>query len=164
MVTESIGHRTPQEIGSPGSHNQKLRSSPLAISSTASVDIALSLSRAAPRIYLSLALRMKMVVRQALCRRATKASRPQCLSVGGARRGLAEPASGTFQYQVSDEAGIKFASRDLAGPTTTLALVAKAGTRYQPLPGLAEGLEKYAYRVCSTIAAESRSQTDLTTS
>ncbi|KAL9054711.1 MAG: hypothetical protein Q9162_003991 [Coniocarpon cinnabarinum] len=62
------------------------------------------------------------------------------------RRALAAPSSGTFSYQTSEAGGVKLASRDLAGPTTTLALVAKAGTRYQPLPGLAEGLEKFAFR------------------
>jgi len=62
------------------------------------------------------------------------------------RRGLAAPASGSFHYQTGEAAGVKFASRDLSGPTTTLALVAKAGTRYQSYPGLTEGLEKYAFR------------------
>ncbi|KAI9787354.1 MAG: ubiquinol-cytochrome c reductase core subunit 1 [Peltula sp. TS41687] len=61
------------------------------------------------------------------------------------RRGLATPASGTFQYHVSDVEGVKIASRDLPGPVTTLGLVAKAGTRYQILPGFAEGLEKFAF-------------------
>ncbi|KAF2811929.1 LuxS/MPP-like metallohydrolase [Mytilinidion resinicola] len=62
------------------------------------------------------------------------------------KRYLAEAASGSFQYQTGDASGVKIASRDLAGPTTTLALVAKAGTRYQLLPGLTEGLEKFAFR------------------
>jgi hypothetical protein len=57
------------------------------------------------------------------------------------------PASGSFAYQTGDAAGTKFASRDLSGPTTTLALVSKAGTRFQTLPGLTEGLEKFAFRV-----------------
>ena len=42
---------------------------------------------------------------------------------------------------------MKLASRDLAGPTTTLAVIAKAGTRYELLPGLSEGLEKFAFKV-----------------
>ncbi|KAL9097685.1 MAG: hypothetical protein Q9165_000011 [Trypethelium subeluteriae] len=62
------------------------------------------------------------------------------------RRGLAAPASGSFQYQTGDTKGVKFASRDLAGPTTTLGLVSRAGTRYQPFPGLTEGLERFAFR------------------
>jgi len=85
-----------------------------------------------------------MVLRGSVCRQASRVLRP----VPGTRRGLAAPASGSFAYQVGDAGGVKFASRDLAGPTSTLALVAKAGTRYEPLPGLAEGLEKYAFRVC----------------
>ncbi|KAH0565620.1 hypothetical protein GP486_000978 [Trichoglossum hirsutum] len=62
------------------------------------------------------------------------------------RRGLAAAASGNFKFQTGEAAGIKIASRDLSGPTTTLALVAKAGTRYQTLPGVADGLEKFAYK------------------
>lgn len=57
------------------------------------------------------------------------------------------PASGSFAYQTSDAAGIKIASRDLTGPTTTLALVSRAGTRYQWTPNLSEGLEKFAFKV-----------------
>ncbi|KAF1814451.1 ubiquinol-cytochrome C reductase complex core protein-like protein 2 [Eremomyces bilateralis CBS 781.70] len=70
----------------------------------------------------------------------------QCLSQPANRRGLAAPASGSFQYESSEAAGVKIASRDFAGPTTTLALVAKAGTRFQTYPGVTEGLEKYAFR------------------
>jgi len=62
------------------------------------------------------------------------------------RRGLAAPASGSFHYQTGEASGVKFASRDFAGPTTTLALVSRAGTRYQPLPGLTEGLANFAFR------------------
>ncbi|KAK5172748.1 ubiquinol-cytochrome c reductase core subunit 1 [Saxophila tyrrhenica] len=62
------------------------------------------------------------------------------------RRGLAEPASGSFQYQVGDAQGVKIASREIPGPVATLALVSSAGTRYQPVPGLAEGLERYAFK------------------
>jgi ubiquinol-cytochrome c reductase core subunit 2 len=43
--------------------------------------------------------------------------------------------------------GVKVASRDVAGPTTKLAVVAKAGTRYQSLPGLTSGLEQFAFKV-----------------
>ena len=43
---------------------------------------------------------------------------------------------------------MKFASRDLPGPTTHIAVVAKAGTRYQPLPGFSEALEKFSFKVC----------------
>lgn len=63
-------------------------------------------------------------------------------------RKLATAISETFNYETGTAAGVKCASRDLAGPTTTLAVVAKAGTRYQVLPGYTEGLEKFAFKVC----------------
>ncbi|KAF2146117.1 uncharacterized protein K452DRAFT_294722 [Aplosporella prunicola CBS 121167] len=86
-----------------------------------------------------------MLSRSSVGRHAQRALRRQCAQPAN-RRGLAAPASGSFHYETGDANGVKFASRDLAGPTTTLALVAKAGTRYQTLPGLTEGLEKYAFR------------------
>ena len=61
-------------------------------------------------------------------------------------RCLATAASGSFNYESGEAAGVKFASRDLPGPTTHLAVVARAGTRFQPLPGYSEGLEKFAYK------------------
>jgi ubiquinol-cytochrome c reductase core subunit 2 len=88
-----------------------------------------------------------MFSRSTACRGAQRAARQQALRQTQ-RRGLAAPASGSFQYEAGEAKGVKFASRDFAGPTTTLALVAKAGTRYQPLPGLTEGLANFAFRVC----------------
>lgn len=61
-------------------------------------------------------------------------------------RALASAASGSFTYETGDAAGVKFASRDIPGPTTHLAVVAKAGTRYEPLPGFSEGLDKFAFK------------------
>ncbi|KAL2351249.1 ubiquinol-cytochrome C reductase complex core protein-like protein 2 [Cryomyces antarcticus] len=87
-----------------------------------------------------------MISRSALGRNAQRALRRQCCVQPANRRGLAAPASGSFQYETGDASGVKYASRDMSGPTTTLALVAKGGTRYQTLPGLTEGLEKYAFR------------------
>lgn len=87
-----------------------------------------------------------MLSRTTACRAAQRAARQASTTQ---KRGLAAPASGSFQYQAGEAKGVKFASRDFAGPTTTLALVAKAGTRYQPLPGLTEGLANFAFRVCS---------------
>lgn len=87
-----------------------------------------------------------MFSRSTACRGAQRAVGQQ-VRRNAQRRGLAAPASGTFQYQSGDAQGVKFASRDFTGPTTTLALVAKAGTRYQPLPGLTEGLANFAFRV-----------------
>ena len=66
-------------------------------------------------------------------------------TANGSRR-LATAASGTFSYETGEAAGVKFASRDLPGPTTHLAVVAKAGTRFQPLPGFSDGLEKFAFK------------------
>lgn len=65
-------------------------------------------------------------------------------------RGLAAPASGSFTYESGDAQGIKFASRDIPGPVSSLAVVAKAGTRYQGLPGLTEALEQFAFKVGDT--------------
>ncbi|KAK3070043.1 ubiquinol-cytochrome c reductase core subunit 1 [Teratosphaeriaceae sp. CCFEE 6253] len=59
---------------------------------------------------------------------------------------MAAPASGSFQYQTGEVAGVKFASRDLPGTIGTVAIVAQAGTRYETTPGLAEGLNKYAFK------------------
>ena len=66
-------------------------------------------------------------------------------NVVGKRR-LATVASGTFNYETGEAAGVKIASRDLPGPTTHLAVVAKAGTRFQPLPGFSTALEKFAFK------------------
>jgi hypothetical protein len=64
-----------------------------------------------------------------------------------AQRGYASASSASLNYTVSEASGLKVASRDLAGPVTTLAIVSKAGTRYQPAPGLTEGLNRYAFKV-----------------
>ena len=74
--------------------------------------------------------------------------RQQCRAKAASRRWMAAAASGSFSYETGDASGVKYASRNLPGPTTTVAVVAKAGTRFQPLPGLSEGLEKFAFKVC----------------
>lgn len=84
-----------------------------------------------------------MIARSALQRHAHRALR---FSSPQATRGYAS-ASGSLQYQQGDSNGIKFASRDNAGAVSSIALVSKAGTRYQTLPGLAEALDRYAFRV-----------------
>jgi ubiquinol-cytochrome c reductase core subunit 2 len=94
-----------------------------------------------------------MLSRSTACRSAARVAHKQAVRPAQ-RRGLAAPASGSFQYQSGDAQGVKFASRDFAGPTTTLALVAKAGTRYQPLPGLTEGLQNFAFRVRQCIVGQ----------
>ena len=85
-----------------------------------------------------------MLSRSAVPRQAYRAAHQawQCQ-----KRGFAEPASGSFQYTTGEAQGIKFAAREFQGPVTSLALVSRAGTRFQPLPGLAEGLDRYAFKV-----------------
>ena len=90
-----------------------------------------------------------MLSRASLGRHAQRALRAQCCAQPSNRRGLASPASGSFAYETGDAAGTKFASRDIPGPTTTLALVSKAGTRFEILPGLTEALDKSAFGVRS---------------
>lgn len=63
------------------------------------------------------------------------------------KRGLAAAASGSFSYQTGDASGVQFASRDLPTATTTLAVIARAGSRYQPAPGFTDALEKFAFKV-----------------
>lgn len=60
---------------------------------------------------------------------------------------MASAANPSFQYDVTEAAGVKVANREVAGPTGTIALVAKAGSRYQPFPGFADALEKFAFKV-----------------
>lgn len=87
-----------------------------------------------------------MISRSLLARNAQQAVRRSCSAQTLQRRGYAAAAS-TGAFQTSDVAGLKVASRDAHGPTTKLAIVAKAGTRYQPLPGLTVGLEEFAFKV-----------------
>ncbi|KAH7321027.1 Metalloenzyme, LuxS/M16 peptidase-like protein [Stachybotrys elegans] len=85
-----------------------------------------------------------MISRSSLARSAHQAVR-RSGSVKPLHRAFASAAS-TSTYQSSDVSGIKVASRDDHGPTTKLAVIAKAGTRYQPLPGLTFGLEGFAFK------------------
>ncbi|CAD6505707.1 BgTH12-07984 [Blumeria graminis f. sp. triticale] len=55
-------------------------------------------------------------------------------------------AVGSAPFVSSEVAGVKIASRDISGPTTRLAVIAKAGTRYQPAPGLSSGLGLFAFK------------------
>lgn len=86
-----------------------------------------------------------MLSRSSIGRTTQRAIRQQWQPAN--RRGLAAPASGSFQYESGDAKGLKFASRDMSGPTSQLAIVAKAGTRYEPLPGLTLGLRGFAFKV-----------------
>lgn len=91
-----------------------------------------------------------MLSRTALSRGAQLAARRQ----GSAQlRSYAAAAAASssiptsFAYETATFAGVRVASRDSHGPTTKLAVVAKAGTRYEPAPGLAAGLEEFAFKV-----------------
>lgn len=88
-----------------------------------------------------------MISRALLGRPAQTAFRTQLSVRPNDRRCLAAASSGSFSYETGDAAGVKIASRDLPSPTTHLAVVARAGARYQPLPGFADGLEKFAFKV-----------------
>ncbi|KAK3303992.1 ubiquinol-cytochrome C reductase complex CORE protein 2 precursor [Chaetomium strumarium] len=86
-----------------------------------------------------------MICRPALTRGSQLALRRQG-AAKLAQRGFAAVASPTASYEPTTIAGVKVASRDDNGPTTRLAIVAKAGTRYEPAPGLTVGLEEYAFK------------------
>ncbi|SPO05711.1 probable ubiquinol-cytochrome c reductase complex core protein 2 precursor [Cephalotrichum gorgonifer] len=82
------------------------------------------------------------------------------LALGSARsartlqtRGFAAAASSPSPFETYEAAGVKIASRDAHGPTSKLAVVVKAGTRYQPLPGLTVGLEEFAFKNTSKRSA-----------
>ncbi|RDA93003.1 hypothetical protein CP533_5497 [Ophiocordyceps camponoti-saundersi (nom. inval.)] len=87
-----------------------------------------------------------MISRPVIARHAQQqASRLSCSANPLRRRGFAAAAS-TGAFETSEISGLRVASRDVHGPTTKLAVVAKAGTRFQPLPGLTVGLEEFAFK------------------
>jgi ubiquinol-cytochrome c reductase core subunit 2 len=86
-----------------------------------------------------------MISRSAIVRNAQQAARRSAQPLQ--RRAYAAAAASNGSFEASDVSGLKVASRDDHGPTTKLAIVSKAGTRYQPLPGLALGLEGFAFKV-----------------
>lgn len=88
-----------------------------------------------------------MISRSTLTRGSQLALRGQSCAKLAQRRTFAAAATGSSSFESSDIAGVKVASKDSHGPTTRLAIVAKAGTRYQPLPGLTVGLEGFAFKV-----------------
>ncbi|KAL8971075.1 MAG: hypothetical protein Q9183_001223 [Haloplaca sp. 2 TL-2023] len=87
-----------------------------------------------------------MITRTSLGRATRKAFVPQCSKRPSDCRTLASAKANSYNYETGEINGIKYASRDLPGPTTQLAVVAKAGTRFQLYPGFAEGLEKFAFK------------------
>ncbi|KAI9041702.1 ubiquinol--cytochrome-c reductase subunit 2 [Aspergillus affinis] len=84
-----------------------------------------------------------MMLSRSTCRNAPRALQGAAAS---SRRGMASAVTPGLQYDVSESAGVKVANREVAGPTGTLALVAKAGPRYQPFPGFADALEYFAFK------------------
>lgn len=88
-----------------------------------------------------------MVLRTSIPRATQRALRWQRSRRPSDVRTLASAKSGGFNYEIGEVNGVKFASRDLPGPTAQLAVVARAGTRFQLYPGFAEGLEKFAFKV-----------------
>ncbi|GKT51908.1 cytochrome b-c1 complex subunit 2, mitochondrial [Colletotrichum spaethianum] len=88
-----------------------------------------------------------MISRPSLARPAQQALRHSSCARTISGRRFASAAAGSGAFETSDVGGVKVAARDSQGPTTKLAIVAKAGTRYQPLPGLAAGLESFAFKV-----------------
>ncbi|GJC82253.1 cytochrome b-c1 complex subunit 2, mitochondrial [Colletotrichum liriopes] len=87
-----------------------------------------------------------MISRPSLTRPAQQALRHSSCARTISGRRFASAAAGSGAFETSDVGGVKVAARDSQGPTTKLAIVAKAGTRYQPLPGLAAGLESFAFK------------------
>lgn len=88
-----------------------------------------------------------MISRSTLAKGSQLALRGQSCARLAQRRTFAAAAAPASLFETTDIAGVKVASKDSHGPTTRLAVVAKAGTRYQPLPGLTVGLEEFAYKV-----------------
>jgi len=86
-----------------------------------------------------------MISRSSLARHAQQAARRSWGARSLQQRSFAAAAS-SGAFETSDISGLKVASRDAHGPTTKLAIVAKAGTRFQPLPGLTVGLEEFAFK------------------
>lgn len=90
-----------------------------------------------------------MIGRSALTRGAKLSLRGQDCAKLAQRRAYAAAAGAsteTASFESTDINGIKVASRDPRSPTARLAIVAKAGTRYQPMPGLSVGLEEFAFK------------------
>ena len=48
---------------------------------------------------------------------------------------------------VVDSAGVKVAAADNGEPTTAVTVLVKAGSRYEPKPGVAHALKNYAFKV-----------------
>lgn len=90
-----------------------------------------------------------MLSRSSFGRTAQRALRTQSAS---SRRAFASAASPSTLYETAEAAGIKVANRELEGATSLLAVVAKAGSRYEPVPGFSDALARYAFQVCHPLS------------
>lgn len=87
-----------------------------------------------------------MISRSAVLRASQLALRRQSHAQAQSR-GFAAAASSSAAFEPTEVSGVAVVSKDAQGPSTKLAIVAKAGTRYQPAPGLTAGLEGFAFKV-----------------
>lgn len=60
---------------------------------------------------------------------------------------MAALVANPFHFSESKTSGLRIASRDDGGPTSSVALVVRGGSRHQPAPGLAHGLQQFAFKV-----------------
>lgn len=84
-----------------------------------------------------------MISRSAVSRASQLALRRQSCAQS---RGFSAAASSSAAFEPTEVSGVAVVSKDAQGPSTKLAIVAKAGTRYQPAPGLTAGLEGFAFK------------------
>jgi hypothetical protein len=66
---------------------------------------------------------------------------------------LQSRAASTFAYETGEASGVKFASRELPTGVTTLSVVARAGSRFEPLPGYSDALKTFAFKSTSKRSA-----------
>lgn len=88
-----------------------------------------------------------MISRSAVSRAGQLALRRQQACARTQTRAFAAAASGPSTFESAQVSGLTVLAKDVQGPSTKLAVVAKAGTRYQPAPGLTAGLEAFAFKV-----------------
>ncbi|KAN0072621.1 Metalloenzyme, LuxS/M16 peptidase-like protein [Elaphomyces granulatus] len=88
-----------------------------------------------------------MMSRNAFGRTLPRALRHNCCATSPRScRGIASTTAPSLQYETAQAAGIKIANREIGAPTTSIALVAKAGSRYEPFPGFSEALVQFAFK------------------
>lgn len=62
-------------------------------------------------------------------------------------RGYATPSSSSSLFSVQDANGVKVASSESGAPTSAISLIIKAGSRYEPAPGVAHVLKNSLFKV-----------------